>query len=73
MEKIFGNLVNDAKFAKIFLPMLIDTVKLTEGLSSDQTHQNIPHHFLLQQQFAKILPLQYFSVCVICVEANCNK
>ena len=58
---------------KFSWPMLIDTVKLTEGLSSDQTHQNIPHHFLRQQQFAKILPLQYFSACGICVEANCNK
>ena len=68
MEKIFGNLVNDAQFAKIF-PANAHRC----GVSSDLIHQNIPHHLLRQQQFAKILLLQYFSACGICVEANCYK
>ena len=56
MENIFGDLVNDAQFAKI-LPANAHRC----SVSSDQTHQNIPHHLLRQQQFAKILLLQYFS------------
>ena len=59
MEKIFGNLVNDAQFAKIF-PANAHRC----SVSSDQTNQNIPHHLLHQQQFAKILLLQYFPRAV---------
>ena len=54
MEKIFGNLVNDAQFAKIFPANAHRCSETTEGLSSNQTHQNIPYHLLCQQQFAPV-------------------
>ena len=47
--KIFANLMNDAQFAKIFPANAHRYSETTEGLSSEQTHQNIPHHLLGQQ------------------------
>ena len=45
----FANLMNDSQFAKSFPANAHRYSETTEGLSSEQTHQNIPHHLLGQQ------------------------
>ena len=71
MEKIFGNLVNDARFAKFFLTNTHKYRETTEDLSSDSPKYSSP--------FASSVPIsQNFTPSIffrgsICIEANCYK